>query len=401
MHVLVIPSSYPTSDNPARGCFYREQAIALRRHGLQVGVIAPMFRSLRQLFGRGRRRTMGFRALDDEGVATLLRERWARFSQTPRMHLRDWIRSGGQLFARYVERHGLPDVIHAHGSLLAGPLAKAIRQRTGVPYVITEHNTAFSRNAIRPWQDCRVTDVLANAATRIAVSPALGKLLEDRYGDAARPWLWIPNVVSQSFKPATLPVRESSKRARFRFLNVALISSNKGQDTLLHAMSKLVRAGAEVELRVVGDGVLRTSLTRLADKLGISSCVTFLGTLDRGSVVEEMQSADAFVLSSRHETFGVVLIEALACGLPVIATTCGGPECIVGPDDGLLVPPNDVSALASAMEQLMVQRSTYSAAQLRERCLARFDEKAVTTQLADVYAQVVTAQRRAGMEQAA
>lgn len=401
MHVLIIPSSYPTSDNPARGCFYREQAIALRRHRLQVGVIAPLFRSLRQMFKRGRRRTMGFRAYDDEGVATLLRERWARFSQTPRLHLRDWVRLGGRLFSRYVERHGLPDVIHAHGSLLAGPLAKVIGQRTGIPYVVTEHNTAFSRNAIRPWQDLLVADVLANSSKRIVVSPALGKLLESRYGDAACPWQWIPNVVSQSFQPAKLAQHKSIGRTRFRFLNVALISSNKGQDTLLYAMSKLVRAGADVELRIVGDGDLRASLARLVVELGISSNVAFLGTLGRDRVVEEMQSADAFVLSSRHETFGVVLIEALACGLPVIATTCGGPECIVGSDDGLLVPPNDVPALVVAMEQMMVQRSTYSEAGLRERCLARFGEEAVTTQLAAVYAQIVAAQRCARTEQAA
>jgi glycosyltransferase involved in cell wall biosynthesis len=129
--------------------------------------------------------------------------------------------------------------------------------------------------------------------------------------------------------------------------------------------------------------------------------VTFLGTLDRGSVVKEMQSADAFVLSSRHETFGVVLIEALACGLPVIATTCGGPECIVEPDDGLLVPPNDASALAGAMERMMVQRSLYSAVKLRERCLTRFGGKAVTTQIADVYAKVLSSQQLATLEQAA
>jgi teichuronic acid biosynthesis glycosyltransferase TuaC len=401
MHVLVIPSSYPTSDNPARGCFYREQAIALRRHGLQVGVVAPLFRSLRQLFKRGGRRTMGFRAYDDQGVPTLLWERWARFSQTPRFHLRDLVRSGSQLFTRYVERHGLPDVIHAHGSLLAGPLAKKIGARTGIPYVVTEHNTAFSRNAIRPWQDLLVADVLANATARVAVSPALGRLLENRYGDAARPWQWIPNVVSQSFQPSKLAPSESIGRTRFRFLNVALISANKGQDTLLYAMSKLVRAGVDVELRIVGDGVLRPSLNRLAAELGISSRVTFLGTLGRDRVVEQMQAADAFVLSSRHETFGVVLIEALACGLPVIATTCGGPECIVEPDDGLLVPPDDESALAGAMEQLMVQRSIYSATYLRERCLARFGEEAVTTQLAALYAQIGTAPRRVVTERAA
>jgi glycosyltransferase involved in cell wall biosynthesis len=401
MHVLVIPLSYPTSDEPARGCFYREQAIALRGHGLCVGVIAPLFRSLRQLFSPKRNRTRGFRALDDNGVATLICERWARFGPTPRLHLRDWIRVGGRLFSSYVDRHGHPDVIHAHGTLAAGQLAKVICKRTGIPYVVTEHSTAFVRNAVRPWQDTRVKDVLASAAARIVVSPALGNLLEQRYEGAANPWQWIPNIVSPLFEPSALPRPASPGRTRFRFLNVALLTSNKGQDTLLHAVSKLVSAGVDVELRIVGGGVLQPALSRLANQLGIASHVRFLGTVDRRSVVAEMQSADAFVLSSRHETFGVVLIEALACGLPVIATTCGGPECIVGLDDGLLVPPNDASALAGAMEQIVLQRSKYLAAELRERCLARFGESAVTAQIAKVYARVLSSQRLAGSEQAA
>jgi glycosyltransferase involved in cell wall biosynthesis len=315
--------------------------------------------------------------------------------------VRDWIRSGKKLFSSYVDRHGHPDLIHAHGALAAGQLAKLISNRTGIPYVVTEHSTAFARNVLRPWQDTSVKDVLTSAAARIVVSPVLGKLLEGRYQIAARPWQWIPNVVSPSFELSTFPRPASPGSSRIRFLNVALLTSNKGQDTLLHAVAKLVGAGVDVELRIVGGGVLRRALGRLASELGIASHVEFLGTLDRRGVVAEMQSADAFVLSSRHETFGVVLIEALACGLPVIATTCGGPECIVEPNDGLLVPPNDASALASAMERMMVQRSMYSAVKLRERCLARFGEKAVTTQIADVYAKVLSSQQLARLEQAA
>jgi glycosyltransferase involved in cell wall biosynthesis len=386
MHVLVIPSSYPTAGNPARGCFYREQAQSLARAGLRVGVVAPVIRGLRSLRHEGFRKLTGLSVSDDEGVPTVRRELLARFSLAPRLHGRHWLRVGHDLFRRYVDRFGVPDLIHAHGALLAGRLAVSIADKNGIPFVLTEHNTAFARRAIRPWQDAVIRQVIAQAAARIAVSPQLGRLLASRYETEPTEWQWIPNVVAPEFRPPD-GENHAPERMRFRFLNVALLTPKKGHDTLLFALADLLAGGADAELRIVGGGPLQTSLSRLAERLGVASQVTFLGTLDRAAVVAEMQSADAFVLASRHETFGVVLIEALACGLPVVATVCGGPECIVEEQDGLLVPPDDVSALSQGMSRIVATRQKYPAASLRRRCLGRFGEQTVARQIIDVYTQ--------------
>jgi teichuronic acid biosynthesis glycosyltransferase TuaC len=388
MHVLVIPSSYPTRDNPVRGCFYREQARAIGQYGLRVGVVAPVFRSLRHLCRADFRGPAGLRVENDQGVHTVLREQWARFSLFPRLHGQDWLKAGHDLFHLYVDRFGRPDVIHAHGALPAGRLASAIGVRTGIPYVLTEHSTAFSCNKILPWQESIVRQVLAQAAARVMVSPELGHLLEMRYGSDARPWQWIPNSVAPIFRPADRQCHSAAGK-RFRFLNVALLTSKKGHDILLRATADLLAGNIDAELRIVGGGPLRRSLVRLSEQLGIASHVTFLGTVDRDRVMSEMQSADCFVLSSRCETFGVVLIEALACGLPVIATTCGGPECIVEKPDGLLIPPNDVPALAHAMRQVRLTANDYQPTTLRRRCLARFGEQTVARQIVEIYARVV------------
>jgi len=84
----------------------------------------------------------------------------------------------------------------------------------------------------------------------------------------------------------------------------------------------------------------------------IQKKVNFLGLISNDHVHAEMKSADAFVLSSHYETFGVVLIEALACGKPIIATSCGGPECIVNKKNGLLITPRDIEKLVLAMKTI-------------------------------------------------
>ena len=327
-------------------------------------------------------------------------EQLARFSFAPRLHGRQWMRVGHDLYRRYVDHFGVPDLIHAHGTLAAGRLSASIARRNGIPFVLTEHNTSFARRMIRPWQDAIIRPVLAQAAARIAVSPQLGRLLESRYQAEALEWQWIPNLVAPDFRPAD-GANCSATRKRFRFLNVALLTANKGHDTLLFAMADLLAGGADVELRIVGGGPLRKSLSQLAQRLEIASRVTFLGTLDRAAVVAEMQSADGFVLASRHETFGVVLVEALACGLPVVATVCGGPECIIEAQDGLLVPPDDVSALSQAMRQIAASQEEYPAAILRRRCLDRFGEQTVTRHIIDVYARVLGVRPALGKVEAA
>ena len=140
-----------------------------------------------------------------------------------------------------------------------------------------------------------------------------------------------------------------------------------------------------VELRLIGDGPEQSNLAALASKLGISERVVWLGKLDRPGVVSEMQRAQAIAVSSRYETFGVVLIEALACGKPVVSTKSGGPEEIVDEKNGLLVPLNNVDEMARALTEMRRHAGRYDPNRIRGRCLARFSPEVVTSSLLRVY----------------
>jgi len=146
----------------------------------------------------------------------------------------------------------------------------------------------------------------------------------------------IPNVVADRFKT---PDNFASEDRPVRFLNLALMTAKKGQFDLVKAFHSVVERGVSAELWLAGDGPIRAELEEQAVNLGIAKKVRFLGQVAPEKVPQLLLEVDVMVVSSHYETFGVVAAEALMSGVPVIATRCGGPECIVQEGDSLLVPP--------------------------------------------------------------
>jgi glycosyltransferase involved in cell wall biosynthesis len=131
----------------------------------------------------------------------------------------------------------------------------------------------------------------------------------------------------------------------------ALDQPYKGTEILLHAVGELRRRGKSVQLRIVGSGRLMTGLQQRSRELGLGSYVEFLGQLDRAGVREALDTSHLFVLPSLTEGLPRALIEAMARGLPAVATHVGGVPELLAPES--LVPPGNTSALAARIEQMM------------------------------------------------
>lgn len=392
LHVVLIPSQrFVSEDNPVGGIFQLDLALALQRAGLKVGVVAPLARSLRgwKIEEFGRRRT--WTHSDDQGVPILRPDHYAWIpSRTPYLSRSYQILLGSRLFDRYVERHGVPDLVHAHNALYAGAVALSLKRKLEIPYVLTEHSSAYITRTIKRWQVPTVKSVLVNADHRLVVSDFLARGMEKQYAEFMHPWEKMPNIVNTAFTTAEMRASDAGKGQQgFRFLNIAAMLPWKNQRNLLHAFAAAFKDRRDVELRIGGDGAQRRQLENTALELGIGDRVTFLGILPRERVLAELQASDAFVLSSDFETFGVVLIEALAMGRPVIATDCGGPGEIVRAENGLLVPVGDRDALANAMSSMIENKGRYSPAALRNDCLAEYGETAIVTRHMAVYRSVV------------
>jgi glycosyltransferase involved in cell wall biosynthesis len=145
-------------------------------------------------------------------------------------------------------------------------------------------------------------------------------------------------------------------------LTVSTCKPQKGIDVLVRAFQRLHDSDPALKLLIAGDGPLRGELTELASSSGIQSHIEFLGWKGREEVVRVLQGCEVFVLPSRFETFGIAILEAWACGKPVVATTAGGiPEIVENGKNGILVEPDNPAALAQALASVLQDSALRSA----------------------------------------
>lgn len=372
MHVLIIPSEhFVTPRYPVGGIFQQHQAASLHGTGHTVGVIgagviSPRF-TLQGYPYKRRERTSGYPVLR-EYVHSVLPARWVPFDAT----FGRLLRVARRLFAAYLREFGTPDVLHAHNLTYAGLIAQSLHLETGIPYVVTEHSSEFLLGRPSPQISHRLAACARGAGAMTAVSQALARAITSWTGVTEIGI--IPNLIDSVMldSPLVNAVRRTEGPV---FLNVASLDDNKNQAGLIDAFA-LGFSGATATLRLGGTGPREAALRAHAIERGVGGQVVFLGHLPREAMIKELQGCDCFVLASRHETFGVVLIEALACGRPIISTRCGGPEDIVTNDCGLLVEKDDPAALASAMRSIATTLETYSPSALRDSARLRFGESA-------------------------
>ena len=168
-----------------------------------------------------------------------------------------------------------------------------------------------------------------------------------------------------------------------------MLTHNKNQKLLINAFALGFKKNTNVFLRIAGYGELEQKLKNLVKEYALEERITFLGRLSQDRVREEMQNADCFVLSSNYETFGVVLIESLACGAPLIATRCGGPEDIVKEDNGILIDVGDKKALVEAMHYMYKNNTKYNRTTLSKRTIEKFSEKAFVDRVTSLYNRIL------------
>lgn len=386
--VLVIPSWYP----PRGGYFFREHAIAMAASGAKVDVLAGLQTSLRTLRLGNLFSSASRQCLSSEGITEHLRKYWIiPFSDKPNFH--GWVNMMLRFYESYHKKHGRPDIILAHSSIWAGLVAAFIREKYGVPYVITEHRSRFVYNTpeakalFQPWFYPYLQNAFEGAEKVITVSDSLQPFIKQIAPKATERLVSIPNMVDTDFfKPSELPKPQKP----FRYFSLANLIPLKGMDKLIEAFASLntLQPGA-FSLTIGGDGSERNKLEQMVAEMKLNDKVTFVGKLNRSQVLEHMQQAHAFVLASHFEAFGVVFIEALACGLPLIATRAGGPESIIRESEGILVNPGQTAELAGALNQMHKQYHVYNASTIRKYAMEHFSRESVAQQYLELFEQLI------------
>ncbi len=217
----------------------------------------------------------------------------------------------------------------------------------------TKHGGEIPRSG---W-GARVSRFLARRNRLVAVSEEVERIIHGWCKTTRFPVTVVPNgILAEAFSQ---PAHRQRVRARLGYGPehcvlgiVARLAAEKDHHTLLRAFKELYAARPEARLAVIGDGPLRSPLEREAAELGIAECVSFLG--ERHDVPELLSGLDVFVLSSRTEGLPMTVLEAMAAGLPIVATRVGGvPAAVEDGVTGRLVEPASPPALAAALRQII------------------------------------------------
>lgn len=333
--------------------------------------------------------------LPDEEVIGGLTVRRFRFplpSARP-ASLTGWPRAAGstQRAMAGAVRRFRPDVLHVHGFSGNGVHATLASVAHRTPLVVTLHGeTSTDDHRIYDRSLSLRTGIRAGLRRAAAVTAPSRFILEDasRFGLREARTRVIPNGVD--LLEATPPADFSAPFPRYVFALGRLVP-NKGFDLLVRSLAPLLADRPDVGLVIAGDGPERDALLALADDLGVGERVRLVGWLDRGQVGAAMENAAVFALSSRVESFGVVVLEAMRAGAPVVATSRGGVrEWVQDGVSAILADPLDVAQLTAALQKILddsgLARDLVAAGR---RQVVDFDWNAVGGRYRDLYAEVL------------
>jgi glycogen(starch) synthase len=308
-----------------------------------------------------------------------------------------WLRQGWAVDALRLLPWLRPDVVHAHQGedVAALPLAAAIARAADVPLVVTVHCSlthTMQPSDLRGRARSRAgaaaeRGVLPRAAAVIALTPATNRHLAT----------WVPaerlHVVPSGvdLDAYRRPRRDPTPWIpRPRILYAGRLAPQKSVPTLVAAFDHLRRPASLV---VVGDGPDAAAVASRVSRSARRDAVHLLGPVAHDEVPAHLQHADVLVLPSRYEELGSVLLEALAAGLPTVATRVGGiPWAVADGETGLLVPPGDPAATASALDRLLddsALRARFAAAARRRA--PRFSWPRLAGEVLAVYGRVLDA----------
>ena len=353
LRVLTFTTLYPNAEKPNHGVFVENRLRqTLARHDMRATVLAPVpyFPFTSEIFGSYGRFARVPAAEEQHGV----RVHHPRYPLIPKIGMgvapRLLYLAARAACRRLKLDKSSIDVIDAHYFYPDGVAAAMLARDLGIPFVVTARGTDLNVLPGFPVARRQIIWAARQAAATITVSSALKQKLLALGADPGRAAVLRNGVDLELFKP----VDRAAARRRLGLPGQVILSAGnlvplKGHELTIDAMASL----ADTTLLIAGGGPLRDALLARAHSLGVGDRVRLLGEVAHEQLAELYSAADVFVLMSEREGWANVLLEAMACGTPALATNVGGNgEIVASPDAGLLLRERSTAALIDSMRDL-------------------------------------------------
>ncbi|WP_099290770.1 glycosyltransferase [Butyricimonas sp. Marseille-P3923] len=380
MFILLVSRGIPSKRDPHRGCFEKDQAEILKKAGHKVVVISVDSQSHLSFKKLG----ISHHIINDVDYYNyyIIPGKIVYFLVGIKAFWKLKSLQFEYVFKRVVEKHGKPDLIYSH-YLFNSYGVLNLKYKYSLPLVVIEHWSEVCKTNISKHVKIRGREVYSKADAVITVSESLKRMIYNHFNVTS---IVVPNMFGTEFFQDVTVVDNK----KINFVTIGRLCTLKGFDLLISAFTKVDFPLDKWKLDIIGDGVERKNLQKQIINAGLENNIHLLGSKTKNEIVDILGNSNVFVLSSRMETFGVVFIEAMALGLPVIGTMCGGPEEIINASNGLLVPVEDVNALVDALKYMYDNYSSYDRGKIAEDTRNHFSPIQITTKLTTIFDEVLT-----------
>lgn len=377
MKILTLVSEYPSYEDEVSNIFVHKLVKGLQQEGQDICILLMDFRSIRK------KRKYGLSSYEYDGIKVyrcavpcgpipFLIELLMKFTIN-------------YAYKYVVDNEGKPDVIHVHFGFL-GYLAKSIENNT-IPYIITEHSSyLLSRNGPK-YKKRILKKGYIGASGIVAVSSSLKQAIVNDYDEKVK--CVIPNILGEDFNFV-----KKDKENKFTIIAVGRLVRGKRFELLISAVSNIRHKIKDIQLWIVGNGEMKSQLIKQVEELKLQNNVCFWGNRTPNELQQLLNRAHVFALPSDVETFGVVYIEANGCGIPVIATDCGGPSDFVDENNGIIIPKNDQYALEEAILKLKREYERYDHQRIADNTQKKYGKSAIVSKYLEVYEEIINDHQR-------
>jgi glycosyltransferase involved in cell wall biosynthesis len=386
---------FPRNSEGWGGIFVYEQVKALRRIGIDARAVVgnPIWVPWKS--GAGAAKTI---LIDYYGQA---RPRWSDMNAVPTLFFpylappaRYWARMAALNYRRGLARHlqwlqreFSVDLVHSHTAFLDGNAGVHLARRFRVPLIITEHTGPFTALTETPSKRRQTERALNQADLVLAVSDFLRRQImrEVRIGDPR-----LIAVLANGYNPEVFKVTSSPQDAgnAIRALWIGGFQPVKQPFLLIDAFARAQQREPRLTLSLVGHGFLEEEVRAHAAALGLGDALRFHPSASRNSIAEHIRNHHFLVVSSETETFGLVVIEAMGCGRPVLTTRCGGPEETVGDAGRGIIVENSIEGLADGFVRMTSRLREFDPIALSRYARDNYSFDVIANRLKAIYERV-------------
>lgn len=376
MHILIIPRGYPSHQRPQNGNFEVDQAEGLVKLGHTVSMISI---DLGRQFLPGE---YGIHRVAKNGVLSYniclfpskffpghgLYAKWFHF-------LLDY------LYKQVVKELGKPDIIYAH-YLWNMDWGLSLKYKYQIPLVGIEHWSEMGYEQIKPAIERHARRIYAQVDGLITVSHSLQRNIEKHFGIQSK-------VVFDTIHDSVRMSGETrAKDGLVRFVSVGSLIPRKGYDDLITAFAHSSIPKDKWVLRIAGEGIEEKNLQVLIKQFNLANNIFLIGTKTKPEIVALLNQSDVFISSSHLETFGVAALEAICCGVPVLAIDSVGPREFITEHNGRICEDNQ-EALRHGIEYMFAHYTDFDKQKLADDAVNKFSSSAIAQQLESIFNHVL------------